>query len=169
MRPLIDVTSRGPGLKAFAALALSMAKGAHIRAGVVDDGKGDEATDEREGGDYNNAEIAAAHEYGNDVVPQRAFILPTLLAKRAEWGQFFGARVKDVLTGKLSVVQAFNQTGALMAADIKARVVAGDPSWDALSDVTQARKQAKGEGLVKTLIDTARMLGAISWRLVGLD
>lgn len=173
LRLKFGVTSKGPGLASFLALARAMNKDVVIRAGIVDDGKGKEASDVREGG-LTNAEIGLIHEFGDEDngIPERPFIRPTWQAKRAEWGRFFGERIGDIFRGKLSVWQAFNQTGALMASDIKDRIVGGSPIPPPNSPSVTARKEALNRtvgGVVRTLVDIGSMVGSISWRVMGLD
>lgn len=173
LKPRFGVESRGPGIAKFIALAMAMSKNAVIRAGIVDDGKGKEASDQREGG-LTNAEIGIQHEFGNpDIgIPERPFIRPTWQRERKNWGRFFGERIGDVFRGKLTVRQAFDQTGALMAADIRSTIVGGEPIPPPNSPDVAARKEALNRtegGVVRTLVNIGNMVASISWRVLGLD
>lgn len=153
-------------------------KEARVKVGVLDDGK---RSEER----LTVAQIAAIHEYGTEDgrIPARPFVKPTFDKQRDKLVKMAKNLMGQVIDGKISVKQGLNLLGSQLAADIKATVVAGVPPPNALSTIIRkARKSKKftavaeniGQAFgqagilasVKPLIDTGRMLGAITWVVV---
>lgn len=122
-----------------------------------------------------NAELAAIHEFGSadGRIPERSFLRSTFNANMPVYLQNLATLLERVFSGKMTVEKAFNIMGAKISTDVKKYITtgAGVPPPNAPS--TLARKIAKGAwtkgGLLKTkyeprtLIDTGRMLAAITW------
>jgi hypothetical protein len=153
-----------------------------VKAGVV----GSKAEDAR--GVMTNARLAAIHEYGSPAqgIPARPFVSSSFAAHRGEYISLLSDLVAHrVLTGKMEYKTALGLVGAKMAADMKARVVGGPPLEPPLAPATLRRKAragllefrrrearaaktgrpAKPVGDPRPLVDTGRMVGAISWEL----
>jgi len=133
-----------------------------------DDAQGGAQHDPESG--LTNVELAAIHEYGapNANIPERSFIRATVRAKRPELIAFIKPRVKAIYQNKLTLEQALNQLGLFASTEMKKFVTTGDPIPPPLSPAYAARKAAKGtsNGPVRTLIDTGRMIGALTWQVV---
>lgn len=163
----MKVTSRerDTGWKDFQALVKSIKKDAHrIKVGVLDDGGA--GSEVRDGG-YSNAEIAAIHEFGSadGRIPERSFIRSTFEANREKYQANLKTLLRQVLDGKQTIPNAFNLIGARIAADIKKRVTTGAPIPPPNAPAVAARKARLGKngGVVRTLVDTGRMIASVTW------
>lgn len=140
--------------------SLKASRSIHVKVGVV----GDEAKkvhDEESG--LNMAELAAIHEFGAPAagIPERSFIRATLDGKRGEYARDLLPRLfRGVVERRTSIWQAFELAGMQMAADIKARITEGPGIPPPLAPSTIARK-----GSDRPLVDTGRLLGAITWKV----
>jgi hypothetical protein len=109
-------------------------------------------------GDLTVAEYGAVNEFGTDDghIPARPFLRPTFDAERERLMQVGQKLIGAVIDGKMTTDQALGILGADLASKVKARITSHVPPPNAPSTV--ARK-----GSDKTLIDTGRLLNAISW------
>lgn len=115
----------------------------------------------RDGG-LTNVQIAAIHEFGAPEagIPERSFIRSTFDAQRAKYGAILKKLLPRVLEGKLDVVAMFDLIGQQIVSDINHKVrVEGVPP--PLKPATIARK-----GSSRALIDTGRMLAALTWTVL---
>jgi hypothetical protein len=158
------------GLRKLQELATAIAeRGAYVKAGFV----GEKGAKNHEGtAALTNIELGMFHEFGTSYMPARPFLRPSFYAHRAQYKGMLSALVrKAVYTQKISFEQALGLIGQKMVADMRAFVIAQDPSWAPLAEETLRRKEALSrpgsQGGVKTLIDTGRMLNAISYEIVG--
>ncbi len=101
------------------------------------------------------ARIAAAHEYGTRTIPKRSYLRATLDARVDEYRAQSVRALRAALDGK-DAAKELDRLGARMAADVRATIRAG--LSPALAPGTR-RKNAK------PLIDTGRLLGAITHKL----
>jgi hypothetical protein len=142
--------------------------GAHVKVGVLEGhGTGSEL---REGG-LTNAQLAAVHEFGSadGKIPERSFIRSTFDANRETYRENLKELLVKVVDGKLTVEKAFSVLGLKIATDIKKRITtgAGIPPPNAPSTVARKIKKGAwnkgGGGAPRPLVDTGRLLGAITW------
>jgi phage gpG-like protein len=135
-----------------------MGKGDRERGGVSEDGK---TPNERPIG---NVELAVIHEYGAPKanVPARSFLYSTLHVNRKAYAALIGQLINGTIQRRFPVEQALNMLGMRVANDAKNRIADGDIKQD-LAPSTLARKQAKGAGDVKALIDTGQLKNSITW------
>lgn len=164
--------------------SVSKMKSAYAKVGVLDDGKGAEKYPD---GSLSVAEVAAIHEFGTEDghIPSRSFLRSTFDEKRPELEQTAAVLSARILAGKSTIEDALNRLGALLTAAIKNKISTGiDPPNAPSTAIAKASKgktkkffkrPAKdvGESLaqvgalaaVKPLIDTGRLLNAITWAL----
>lgn len=159
----------------------------YVKVGYLDDGgKGSQA---HSAGGISTAELAAVHEFGtrDGHIPARPHVGPTFEQNRDKYTDDLKTLVKGIYDGKMTVERALGLMGAKMSSDIKKYVTtgAGVPPPNAESTVVaklikgawkqKKVKQKKGEegpaisvgtANVRTLIDTARMVGALTWSVV---
>lgn len=150
----------------------------YVKVGVLDDGQTYEDG-------LTVAEIAAVHEFGTEDgrIPERSFVRATFDLESAALTKLAEKLFQRVVFGKMSTTDALNVLGAQLAADIKRRIQQGiDPPnamRTALAKVMKGKTrrlfkrpaQNLGEALaqagalaaVKPLIDTGRLLNAVTW------
>jgi hypothetical protein len=156
----------------------ALAGGAYAKVGVLED---DPKGSYRPKGGLTVAEIAAVQEFGTEDghVPERSFLRSTFDEMRDTLDEMSRKLIIAVVLDRtLTVEQALNLLGAKFAAAVRAKITDGEGVPPPNAPSTRARKEAKGRwnvkgaaaaaGLgVRTLVDTARMIGAITWALVG--
>lgn len=152
------VTDKDTGWIALVSRVAKM-KGAFAKVGILAEGKGDE---EEEGSDLTVAQIAGILEFGTEDghIPERSFVRSTFDEKREEMMAMSAKLVVGIVAGTMDVDRALNILGAFLAAAIKNKVtVDGVPPPNAPSTIA-----AKGSD--RPLVDTSRMINAISWVLI---
>lgn len=120
------------------------------------------------------AEIASVHEFGTQpgvipAIPERSFIRRTFDEQREALASDAARLVALILDGKIDVEKALGILGMKLASEIKKRVTTGPEIPPPNAPSTKARKAAKGNttGLPpRTLVDTGRMIGAVTWAVV---
>lgn len=112
------------------------------------------------GGQLTVAEIAAVNEFGTSDgrIPERSFIRSTFDKMREELERDAGKLVALVLDGAMTAQGALGVLGAKLAAEMKKTVTVGEGVAPANAPSTVRRK-----GSARTLVDTGRMVGAITW------
>lgn len=164
MKPKATVktgTTRGGKMKTFSEIRAHMPKGAHVRVGVLA-GSGD-----HDG--ISMIELAAIHEFGSPAanIPERSFIRSTFARTDIVDGlnRQAAALARAIVAGKLTADVALGRIGAWAAAQIKGTIrnkMTEGPEDQALKPATIARKKSS-----TPLVDTGRLLGAISWLVKG--
>ena len=118
------------------------------------------------------AEIAAVQEYGTQDgrIPSRPFMRTTFDKQVDEMARLAKAAVLKILAGDMTVGQALGLMGAKFAAEIKKTITAGPEVPPTNAPSTKAAKEAKrakgNTADVRTLVDTGRMVGAVTWEVV---
>jgi hypothetical protein len=131
-------------------------KDSYVKVGVLaDDAKGGMHVP---GADLTVAEIAVVHEFGAGIVPERSFVRSTFDARREELVELGKKLMTGVIDGKIKLKPALDVMGSTLATAMKRKITegAGVPPPNAPSTVA-----AKGSS--RPLVDTGRMLGAITW------
>lgn len=194
VRAKFGLSSIGPGLEGLkkALHAINMGD-AYVVAGVT----GSKATSERPDGLTNVGLALihefGAPEVG---VPQRSFILASYRKHHAEYRAMLATAVKrSIVAGVASGLAAAQEytrllslIGLKMSMDMKAFVVGGTQVPPPNAPATLARKLAQGKwkgknrpaldefgrlenpdapGSPRTLVDTGRLVGSITWELRG--
>jgi len=176
------VVDRDRGWAAMVARAEAMAGGAYVKVGILGDKGG--GLHERDAGGKGKpltvAEIGAVNEFGTEDghVPERSFLRSTFDRLHPELTADAAKLLPQVLDGKLSVETALNVLGAKLAGAIKRTITdgAGVPPPNAPSTVARKMRAGawnvrgkaqvqRGWG-VRPLVDTGRLLGAITWAVV---
>ena len=154
----------------------------HVRVGVLDDGR---AGSEVRGEGITTGQLAVAMEFGTDTIPARSWVGLTFDRVRAEVQADMQRLLWSIVEGKITVDKALNVLGAKYSAAVKNTVTQGEQIPPPNAPSTLARKEGKthnqrdskgrfkpGYGAavrygVRTLIDTGRMIGAVTWATFG--
>ena len=165
---MAKVTDIDRGWKRLQALSKQLAsEEVHVRVGVLDDGK--EGSADRDG--ITNGMLAVAMEFGTSRIPARSWIGRTFDQKRNEVQADMQRLLGHIVDGKISVDKALNVLGAKYSAEVKNTVTQGEQIPPPNAPSTLARKLAKTrEGAangVRTLIDTGRLIGSVTWAAFG--
>lgn len=140
-----------------------------------------------------NVELGIIHEFGTSTIPARPFIKPAFLKHKAEYLSLLAEIVKgSVYAGNMRLDRALGIIGSKMAADMKNFVTQGPmikpfnqgypdrgywlqklmkgQEW---RDNERKRRRARNMPVLegptappRTLVDTGRMVGAITWGVV---
>ena len=163
------VTDRDKGWRRLQALAKSLASDdVPVRVGELDDGRaGSEVRDEG----ITTGQLAVAMEFGTATIPARSWVGLTFDRARAEVQSDMQRLLWSVVEGKITVDKALNVLGAKYSAEVKNTVTQGEQIQPPNAPSTLGRKLARTrEGAahgVRTLIDTGRMIGAVTWATFG--
>lgn len=162
------ITDRDKGWRRLQALAKSLAADdVHVRVGVLDDGRA--GSEDRDG--ITTGQLAVAMEFGTAHIPARSWVGLTFDKARGEVQSDMQRLLGHIVDGKLTVDKALNVLGAKYSAAVKNTVTQGEQIQPPNAPSTLARKLAKTrEGAangVRTLIDTGRMVGAVTWATFG--
>ncbi len=163
------ITDKDKGWRRLQALAKSLAADdVHVCVGVLDDGRA--GSEIREDG-ITTGQLAVAMEFGTQNAPARSWIGRTFDQKRGEVQADMQRLLGHLVEGKITVDKALNVLGAKYSAEVKNTVTQGEQIQPPNAPSTLARKLAKTrEGAangVRTLIDTGRMVGAVTWATFG--
>ena len=163
-----QVTDIDRGWKRLQALSKQLAANdVHVRVGVLDDGKQGSA----DRGGITNGMLAVAMEFGTATIPARSWIGRTFDQKRDEVQADMARLLGHIVDGKVSVDKALNVLGAKYSATVKNTVTQGEQIPPPNAPSTLARKLAKtargSAGAVRTLIDTGRLIGSVTWAAFG--
>lgn len=165
---MAKVTDIDRGWKRLQALSKQLASNdVHVRVGVLDDGKKGSA----DRGGFTNGMLAVAMEFGTATIPARSWVGRTFDKKRSEVQADMQRLLGHILDGKISVDKALNVLGAKYSAEVKNAVTQGEQIPPPNAPSTLARKLAKtregAANTVRTLIDTGRMVGSVTWAAFG--
>lgn len=137
-------------------------KDRRVKVGVLDSGEGAAMHDPD--GDLSVAEIAAVNEFGTQDgrIPERSFVRSTFDEQREELVELGKELIAKVFEGKIDVNKALNMLGAKLATEIKKKITLGDGVPPPNAEATIAAK-----GSSRPLVDTGRMVNAITWAILG--
>lgn len=156
------VIDRDRGWRAMIKAVDALAGGnSYAKVGVLaDDSKGGAHVDDTE--ELTEAELAGILEFGTSDgrIPERSFVRSTFDEQREVLTDMGAKLLFQIIEGKISLGNALNAMGAKLAAEIKKKVtVEGVPPPNAESTI-----EAKGSD--RPLVDTGRMINAVTWQLV---
>ncbi len=162
------VTDKDKGWRRLQALAKSLAADdVHVRVGVLDDGRA--GSEVRDG--ITNGQLAVAMEFGTAHIPARSWVGLTFDKARGEVQSDMQRLLGHIVDGKITVDKALNVLGAKYSAAVKNTVTQGEQIQPPNAPSTLARKLAKARtgatNGIRTLIDTGRMIGAVTWATFG--
>lgn len=149
----------------FAAVKSMKGEGAYAKVGVLVDSE--EGGLHEEGAHLSVAEIAAVNEFGTEDghVPARSFIRSTFDEQRESLAEMARKTFLQILLPakgeKMTLDRALGLLGAKLAAEIKKKVTKGDGVPPPNAPRTVAAK-----GSSRTLVDTGRMIGAVTWTIM---
>ena len=106
--------------------------------------------------------IAAVHEFGSpsNGITERPFLRTTIQENRGKYVQLNRRNLVSVMNGKMPVIQALGQLGAVAASDVQATIARG--GFAPLKAATIKRK-----GSSKPLIDTGQLRQSITWEIAS--
>lgn len=176
------ITDKDKGWNRLQDLAKRLAsEDVHVRVGVLDDGRS--GSEVRDG--ITNGQLAVAMEFGTAHVPARSWVGLTFDRARTEVQADMRTLLGHIVDGKITVDKALNVLGAKYSAAVKNTVTQGEQIQPRNAPSTLKRKQgsthnnrnAKGQFIkgfgakikygVRTLVDTGRMIGAVTWATFG--
>ena len=162
------VTDKDKGWNRLQELAKRLAANdVHVRVGVLDDGRA--GSEVRDG--ITNGQLAVAMEFGTATIPARSWVGLTFDKARSEVQSDMQWLLGHIVDGKITVDKALNVLGAKYSAEVKNTVTQGEQIQPPNAPSTLARKMAKtragAANAVRTLIDTGRMIGAVTWATFG--
>jgi hypothetical protein len=102
------------------------------------------------------AQLGLIHEYGNEHIPARPFLIPALQEGRASLQALTGQLLKRVVLGRTTMRDALGKLGAEGEAMVKTKIRNGD-------FVELAESTIRKKGSSQPLIDTGQMLNAVQW------
>lgn len=142
----------------FAELQSSKGRESHVKVGMIANSKGRELD---EAGKITMVELAAIHEFGSPAagVPERSFIRRTFKDYEAELATITTAIATQFVAGAFDLEKALNKIGAWGAGAIRRRVTKD------MIPPPNAPSTVKAKGSSRPLVDTGRMLNAISWKV----
>lgn len=134
------------------------ARDTRVRVGVLSSEGGEQITQSG----ATILQIALIHEFGAPAagIPRRSFIRDTVDEKQSEISAATAKLLRQVVTGRMTLERALGLLGAQTVALIRERMRTSIPP--PLAPQTVARK-----GSNVTLIDTGRLLSAITFRVEG--
>lgn len=141
-------------------------KGSYVKVGMLGAG-----SSRGPGEQLTNTDIAVVHEFGapSKSIPERSFIRRTFDRERAQLEVLLQQFAQGIYDGKITLSRALGLIGLKLSADIKNTVTRGDPIPPPNSPRVLARKEAlRAEGSiaeVRTLIDTGRMIAALTFQV----
>lgn len=163
------VTDKDKGWRRLQALAKSLAADdVHVRVGVLDDGRA--GSEVREDG-ITTGQLAVAMEFGTATTPARSWVGLTFDKARSEVQSDMQRLLGHIVDGKITVDKALNVLGAFGGWICSPWVTVFLTSAEYFAPSTLARKLAKARtgatNGIRTLIDTGRMIGAVTWATFG--
>lgn len=133
------------------------ARDGRVKVGVLaDDPKGGAME-----GDLTVAELATVLHFGTEDgrIPPRPFLTMALDEQREELAKMGGELMAEVIEGKMDQDRALGLIGAKLATEAKKVITTGDQlTPNAPSTVAE-------KGSSRPLVDTGRLLGAITWAI----
>lgn len=133
----------------------------HVRVGVL---RGTTA----EG--YSLVELMAVHEFGtkDGHIPERAPIRRTFAVKQSELAALLAKLAAGVLAGKMTMRTALDLLGSWGATEVKNTIsehMVVPESTEATNAAKNRRAGKPASAPTTTLVDTGRLLGAITWEV----
>jgi hypothetical protein len=114
----------------------------------------------------SNPELGVIHEFGTSRIPARPFLRPAIRKHADEYTRALEGVLKRALNGE-DYERGLKLIGQKASADVKNFVTRGPAIPPPNAPATLARKEAKrrpgSKGAVRTLVDTGRMVGSISY------
>ena len=157
------VTDADRGARALAESLRALGK-ARVRVGVLADAPKKTGTRTGKRGRQIQqaatlAEVAAAHEFGTDKIPQRSFIRATVDLKAAVIAAEQEKLAAQVMDSKITPEVAMERLGAAVQGMVQTRIAEG--IGPALAPATVARK-----GSDKPLVDTGQLRSSVTYQVL---
>ena len=126
---------------------------ARVRVGVLSGQKHPDS-------DLSMAELAALHEYGTKDIPERSFIRAPLESSRADVKRMMHKAAVAVVSGKVTPRASLEILGQWGVTTIRKWVTVGSRL------APNAPSTIKRKGSARPLVDTGRLLGAVSYEVI---
>lgn len=141
-----------------------------VEAGVL---SGTARGDAQDAHGISNVQKAAFNEFGTSRAPARPFISPVFDMYRQKYGDLFERLLKTALIQRnINFEAIFSEVGRAIKEDIVKYVLEGSEVPPPNAPSTVEKKIDKGSGtsfmrvMVRTLVDTGRMIEAVTYRVV---
>lgn len=108
------------------------------------------------------AEIGAHHEYGTVTIPERSWLRSTFRDEHDAMATHLAKLVRRFLDGRLTLDQMLGLFGLFTSNAVKRKITSGAGISPPLKPATIAAKKSS-----RPLVDTSRMLNAITWKIVA--
>lgn len=177
-RARFTVTNVDKGWDRLRAVAQELKNGgAYAKVGILENAPAPE-DDAGEALPFTMASLGAIHEFGSrdGTIPERSFIRAGIDANRDELQSVAKKVARGIYEGRFDVEQGLGILGLKGTQAIRNYVTKGDQVPPPNAPSTLRRKVAKGKWrgrkpvdaakLVRTLIDTGRMIGSLTWAVV---
>jgi len=139
--------------------------GAFVKVGLMG-----ELKDSHQGEEFTSVDIGLVHEFGSPAagIPERSWLRSACDKYQDDWNALRLRLVRLVYDGKLDIETALGLMGERAAADVKAHITDGPEIPPPNAPSVLERKQAKGTagGDVRTLVDSGRFVGDITYQVV---
>lgn len=99
-------------------------------------------------------------------IPERSWLRGAVDKYRRDWERLREQLVGQIYEGKMTIERALGLLGQRAAADVKLNITSGPGIPPPNATSTAIRKQAKGAGFVRTLMDTGRFVQSITYAVV---
>lgn len=124
-------------------------------------------------GRLTNAALGIIHEFGTSRIPARPFLRPTVNANADRYQRILAEIVKRALESGKDPKRELGLLGQAAVADIRATITQGPPIPPPNAPATLTRKERKrrrgSTGQVRTLVDTGRMVGALTYKVLDAE
>lgn len=136
----------------------------HVKIGVLAEKGG--AVKDADG--VSAVELAAIHEFGAPKanIPERSFLRRTLHERANDLEKVMGNLAKQVVDGTITMEVALNQLGAVASSWVKNTIAENrvtPPTGDEQNRRKNLRAGQPPDAPTTTLVDTGRMMNAITW------
>lgn len=133
----------------------------YIKVGVLATQGGNEPHSENS--PITMVELAAIHEFGSPAanIPERSFIRRTMREKQEQIKKMFAAAAKGMIERRLTYQKSCALIGTFLATSVKNRITQEQHIPPPLQPKTIERK-----GSDRPLVDTGRLVGAITYEVV---
>ncbi len=116
------------------------------------------------------AEVAHAHEYGTEIIPQRSFFRSTLKAKESEIKTRIDTEYKKIISLKKSIEKVLSTIGLFVSNQIKHTITTSGANanieWEPLKFIKEEWPKSRWpKPRSKQLIDSGRLRKSISYEV----
>jgi hypothetical protein len=154
-----EITETDKGMKKLLSELNKLKKSPYVDVGVL-------GGTEKDG--TSTVLVASAMEYGvpSKNIPSRSFIRTTVFENKEAIKQLIEQLRHKIMIGQMTIDVGLKIVGEKVKAATRQKIIDQDPNWAPLAVSTVIEKiKGKGDGEVKTLIDTGQMLRSIDYKV----